>query len=121
MSAVQLQAAELLRRGYTQRAAAATVGRSERTIRAWLHDAPGFRETAERDPEVGAELTALETLRSALTATRSDGSADWSVRVRAARALVAAGDPQPAPVVSVPPGGTVIYPEVLEQLAGDPS
>jgi hypothetical protein len=95
------------------------VGRSERTIRAWLHDVDGFSELAESDPSEAGDLSALETLRVALGAVKVDGSPDWSVRVRAARALLLAPVPVPAPVVRVPDGGLVVYPAALDAVLGD--
>ena len=43
----QQRAAELLGRGLTQREVARLVGRSERTIRAWLADVDGFRQAVQ--------------------------------------------------------------------------
>ena len=94
------------------------VGRSERTIRAWLHDVDGFREAAEAGPAEVGDLTAVETLRIALSATRADGRPDWSVRVSAAKAQMAAGEPV-VPIVSVPPGGVVIYPDAIDAVLGE--
>jgi len=95
------------------------VGRSERTIRAWLHDVEGFRELAEGDAAEIAEPSALETLRLALDATRADGSPDSSIRLNAAKALIAAGELVQEPVVSVPPGGVVFFPEAIDSILGE--
>lgn len=95
------------------------VGRSERTIRAWLQNVEGFRAAAQADPAESPEPSALVTLRVALAATKADGSPDWSIRVAAAKALIAAGEPLQAPVVRVPPGGVVFYPEALDSILGE--
>lgn len=93
------------------------VGRSERTIRVWLREVEGFREAAEVGEEPDG-LSPVETLQLALGATRGDGSPDWRIRMAAAKALLAAGW-GPAPVVSVPPGGIVVYPEALDAVLGE--
>lgn len=94
MTPEQGRAAELLGRGLTQREAASLVGRSERTIRAWLTGVPGFREAVHAGQAETGDPTALETLRGALRASRRDGSPDWSIRLQAARALLHA-PPEP--------------------------
>ncbi len=91
------------------------VGRSERTIRAWLRDVDGFREAARAGQAVPGEPTAEETLRLALHATGKDGGPDWSIRVQAARVLFkaqpkpeeAAGDRTFVQVV-IQPDGTIV-------------
>jgi hypothetical protein len=111
----QQRAAELLGRGFSQRDAGRMVGRSERTIRTWLHDVDGFREAARPVEAEAGKPTALDTLRLVLRATRKDGSEDWSIRVRAAQALLRAL-PQPEQAeptfvqVVFQPDGTIIDP-----------
>jgi len=119
MKPKQVRAAELLRRGFTQLEAGRAVGRSERTIRNWLREVEGFREAAEVGPERG-ELSPVETLQLALGATRGDGGPDWRIRVTAAKALLAEGS-EPAPVVRVPPGAVISYPEALDAVLGEES
>jgi hypothetical protein len=119
LSGVQRRAAELLRRGCSQREVARMVGRSERTIRAWLHDVDGFRELAETDLSEVEGLSAVATLELALGAVKADGSPDWSIRVRAAMALIAAGVSVPAPVVRVPDGAFVVYRDAIDELLGE--
>ena len=103
-----------MRRGLTQREVAQAVGRSERTVRLWLREVEGFREAASAAGAV-EEVSPVETLQTALEARRADGSPDWRIRVTAAKALLASGF-VPPPVVSVPPGGMVVYPEALAEL-----
>ena len=114
---MQLRAAELLRRGCSQREVARAVGRSERTIRVWLREVAGFRDAATQGPVVDVG-SPVETLEFALGATRGDGSPDWRTRVMAAKALLAGGYEPPA-VVSVPPGGVVFYPARLDEALGE--
>jgi hypothetical protein len=90
----QRRATELLARGLSQAEVGRLVGRSPRTIRAWLHEVEGFREAARTVRVEPGEPTAEETLRQALSANRPDGSPDWSIRVQAARVLSKA---QPTP------------------------
>ena len=120
MTPEQRRAAELLGRGYSQREVGRLVGRSERTIRAWFGDVDGFRQAAQAVQAETSDPMALDTLRLALGATRKDGSPDWSIRVSAAKALLTAPEPEPAPVVSVPPGGIVIYPDAIDAVLGEP-
>ena len=115
----QSRAVELLGRGFSQPEVARLVGRSERTLRNWLRDVAGFREAVEAARAEGSDPSALATLERALGASRSDGSPDWPTRVAAAKALLAAPEPAPAPIVSVPPGGLVIYPDALEAVLGE--
>ena len=97
------------------------VGRSERTIRARLHDVDGFRQAA-RPVEAVGEPSALDTLRRALDVTRKDGNPDWSIRVQAARALLralptpeqAAAEPTFVQVTIQPDGTIARDPSVIE-------
>jgi hypothetical protein len=104
MNPLQVRAAELLRRGCSQREAGRAVGRSERTIRVWLREVQGFREAAESGSDAGE--SPVDTLQLALSATRGDGSPDWRIRVTAAKALLASGFEPPA-VAPVPPAGWI--------------
>ncbi len=71
MTPEQQRAAELLGRGFSQHEVGRLVGRSERTIRAWLHDVDGFRQAAAQAVEAEAgQPTPLDTLRLALRAWR---------------------------------------------------
>jgi hypothetical protein len=108
----QRRAAELLARGLSQPEVGRVVGRSARTIRAWLHEVDGFREAARPVRVEAGEPTAEATLRLALSANRPDGGPDWSSRVQAARVLSKA---QPTPEqadtfvqVVVLPDGTIV-------------
>jgi hypothetical protein len=83
----QTAAARLIGRGHSQVEAAGSVGVSPRTIRRWSKE-PAF-VAADAQADIG-EPTALETLRTALGATRANGQPDWPTRVSAARALLAA-------------------------------
>ncbi len=117
MTPEQQRAADLLGRGFSQREVGRLVGRSERTIRAWLHDVDGFREAAWAVPAEATDPTALDTLRLALNATRKDGRPDWPIRGQAARALLQAQPEEAAAEhtfvqVTIQPDGTI---------AGDPS
>ena len=114
MRSYQARAAELLRRGFTQREAAVAVGRSERTIRSWLSEVDGFREAATPWPEREG-VSPRETLEAALEAVKPNGSPDWRIRVDAAKALLANSD-GPAPVVSVPPGGLLTFPDAIAEV-----
>jgi hypothetical protein len=115
-------------RGFSQHDAGRMVGRSERTIRAWLHDVDGFREAARAVQAEASEPTALDTLRLALRATRKDGSADWSIRVQAARTLLRAlPKPEEAAAertfvqVVIQPDGTIVDPgRVIEPAEPEP-
>jgi hypothetical protein len=115
VTAAQQRAAGLLARGLSQREVGRVVGRSERTIRAWLREVDGFREAAQPGQAVPGEPTAEETLRDALRATGKDGGPDWSIRVQAARVLFKA-QPKPEEAaaehtfvqVVIQPDGTVV-------------
>ena len=91
MKPLQVRAAELLRRGFTQREVARAVGRSERTIRVWLREVEGFRDAARSDASEG-EVSPVETLQLALAATKGDGSPEWRIRVAAVTATESAAD-----------------------------
>ena len=118
MKPLQVRAAELLRGGFSQREAGLAVGRSERTIRVWLLEVDGFREAVESGAEAG-DLSPIETLRLALGATRGDGSPDWRIRGDSGEGAAGGGVGVGLPVVSVPPGGIVVYPEALDAALGE--
>ena len=72
MKPLQVRAAELLRRGFTQREVARAVGGSERTIRVWLREAEGFREAASADAVEG-EVSPFAGSGSTLIAAQAAG------------------------------------------------
>lgn len=119
MTPLQCRAAELLRRGCSQREVGRAVGRSERTIRVWLRDVEGVWEAAQALPGRPGDLMPVEMLQLALGATRGDGGPDWSIRVSAAKALLRTPGLEQPVVVSVPPGGIVVFPDALDAVLGE--
>jgi len=115
----QRRAAELLGRGFSQTEVGRLVGRSERTIRNWQRDVAGFGEAVQAARAETSDPSALATLEQVLGASPSVGSPDWPTRVAAAKALLATPAPEPAPVVSVPTGGIVIYRSRLSSASRD--
>lgn len=97
----QRRCAALIGAGKTKTEAAREVSRSRRSIATWCQrsDFQALMQAA-RDQALSREPTAAETLRAALLATKSDGSPDWEVRVRAASVLTTGskGEPSREPV-----------------------
>lgn len=83
---VQLAAAGLLARGYSQRAVARRMHRSPATTRAW-GALPEFAAEHERVLSRGGRPDPEGTLLDALGARKDDG-VDWPSRVRAAYLLM---------------------------------
>ena len=80
----------------------------------------GFREAVQAARAETSDPSALATLQQALGATRPDGSTDWPTRVASAKTLLAAPEPQPASVVSVPEGAFLLYPDAIEAVLDEP-
>jgi transcriptional regulator with XRE-family HTH domain len=83
--------ATLLGQGWSRRAAAAELGVDISTISRWRRDEQ-FRQLEQRAREeaLDAKPSVRATLEAALTATKPNGTADWAVRVQAARTLLGA-------------------------------
>jgi hypothetical protein len=94
----QHQAAALIGRGAQKKDVAEEVGVSANTVSSWLKR-EDFRALAQerREAVLDENPTARATLEAALTATRTDGSPDFKVRVAAARALIAVDGPGEKP------------------------
>jgi transcriptional regulator with XRE-family HTH domain len=85
------RAACLLGQGWSRRAVAAELGVDLSTISRWRRDEQ-FRQLEQRAREqaLDAKPSVRATLEAALTATKPGGSADWAIRVQAARTLLGA-------------------------------
>jgi len=118
----QQRAADLLGRGLTQREVARLVGRSERTIRAWLVSVDGFRQAVQAGAAEGALApTVAGVLRGALGALTRDGRPDHATRLRAAALLLQnpdAGEPSEEDS-DLPERAILVYPAALELAAED--
>lgn len=80
---LQRRLPELLARGYTVQRAAKVLGRSERTVWAWLADDPSLRERAA-DIQEDIDPQAVDVLRELLS------HPDPNIRIKAATVLLRA-------------------------------
>jgi hypothetical protein len=111
----QHRAADLLGRNWTVERVAAEVDVSAKTIQRWKGREDFAALVKERRDTLLSDLpNATATLEAALSATKEDGSPDWSIRVKAAQLLMTTADPggppdpddaRPQTVIFMPPEG----------------
>jgi hypothetical protein len=106
----QHRAADMIGRGWTLEKVSGEVGASVRTLERWKSDLPEFASAvkAARDKVLDEVPVAKAVAEAALSATKRNGDPDWTVRIQAARLLMAgAGAEAPDPTDAPQP--TVIY------------
>jgi putative insertion element HTH domain-containing protein len=92
----QHRAADLLGRNWTVERVAAEVEVSAKTVQRWKGREDFAALVKERRDALLSNLpNATATLEAALSATKGDGSPDWSIRVKAAQLLMTTADPVP--------------------------
>lgn len=92
------RAADLLGRNWTVERVAAEVEVSAKTIQRWKGREDFAAVVKERRDALLSSLPdATATLEAALSATKADGSPDWSIRVKAAQLLMTSADPTGPP------------------------
>lgn len=117
MTPEQRRAAELVGKGATRAEAARAVGRSERTVRAWLKR-PELDAIVRQVREETLEPTVAGVLRQALGALTRDGRPDHATRLRAASLLLQNPDAgELAGEESLPERAVLVYPAALELAA----
>jgi DNA-binding CsgD family transcriptional regulator len=116
----QRRAAELVGKGATRAEAAHAVGRSERTVRAWLKR-PELDALVQRVRQETLEPTVAGVLRQALAALTRDGRPDHATRLRAASLLLR--NPEVGELAgeeaTLPEEAILVYPAALELVAED--
>jgi hypothetical protein len=106
----QHRAADMIGRNWTLEKVSEEVGASVRTLERWKVTNPEFASAikATRDKLLDEVPTAKAVAEAALSATKKDGTPDWSIRVAAARLLITGAAPDaPDPADERPP--TIIY------------
>jgi hypothetical protein len=106
----QHRAADLIGRNWTLEKVSGEIGVSVRTLERWKTDVPEFASAvkAARDKLLDTVPTAKAVAEAALSATKANGDPDWTVRIQAARLLMA-GAGADAPDPEAGPQPTIIY------------
>ncbi len=118
MTPEQRRAAELVGKGATRAEAARALGRSERTLRAWLKR-PELDALVRQVLQETLEPTVAGVLRQALGALTRDGRPDHATRLRAASLLLQNPDAGElaGEEATLPEGAVLVYPAALELAA----